>query len=41
MTTDPHPARVRWTGDATNGPLHATVNGAVVGTLIPAWPSAP
>lgn len=31
--TTPRPARVRWKGDSTNGPLHAIVNGEIAGTL--------
>ncbi len=46
MTTDTPPVRVRWHGDTTDGPLHATVNGAVAGTLIrythgPGWTLSP
>ena len=46
MTTDTRPVRLRWQGDATAGPLHATVNGAVAGTLIrdaygPGWTLSP
>ena len=33
MATDTRPVRIRWKGSATNGPLHAIVNGAVAGTL--------
>ena len=33
MPTDTKPARVRWLGDDVDGPLHATVNGEVAGTL--------
>ena len=33
MTTDTRPVRIRWKGSATDGPLHATIDGQIAGTL--------
>ena len=46
MTTDTRPVRLRWQGDTTDGPLHATVHGEIAGTLIrrkhlPGWTLSP